>query len=137
MRSPVFNHVGVHVKDIDRARRFYDALLACLGLVRYTDISGFKASAYGVHESSFRIVEPPHPISVSSSHIALTARSREQVDAFHRCALELGAVAVEAPHSYDDSAQGRQLVAYTASVKDPDGNWIEAVHVEPAGGGAS
>lgn len=132
MTRPTFNHVGVHVRDIDAARRFYDAVLACIGLERYADIAGFRASAYGVHQSSFRVVQPDGPIAASSSHVALTAASRAQVDEFHRRALELGATSVEAPHTYDDSADGQQLVAYTASVKDADGNWIEAVFVSPA-----
>jgi predicted lactoylglutathione lyase len=132
MTRPIFNHVGIHVRDIVAARRFYDTVLACIDVRRYSDIEGFKASAYGVHESSFRIVQPDHPIGVSSSHVALTASSRAQVDAFHRKALELGATSVEAPHTYDDSAQGVKLVAYTASIKDRDGHWIEAVFVSRA-----
>ncbi len=129
MNEPLVNHVGIHVRDIDAARRFYDATLGCIGLRRYADIAGFRASAYGRPESSFRIVQPDHAISASSSHIALTAASCAEVDAFFGCATALGATVVEAPHTYDDSTPTERRTAYTASVRDADGNWIEAVHV--------
>jgi predicted lactoylglutathione lyase len=59
---------------------------------------------------------------VSRIHLAFQARSREDVDTFHRLALEAGGRANGAPglRPYHDRS-------YAAFVFDPDGNNIEAV----------
>ena len=65
---------------------------------------------------------------VSGAHVAFSAASREEVDAFHAAAVAAGA---------DDNGEpGPQPVYhehyYGAFVLDPDGNNVEAVCHKPA-----
>jgi catechol 2,3-dioxygenase-like lactoylglutathione lyase family enzyme len=60
-------------------------------------------------------------------HFAFVARSRGEVDAFHRAGLEAGGRDHGAPgvrEKYSSDAGGRY---YAAFVLDPDGNNVEAV----------
>lgn len=61
-------------------------------------------------------------------HLAVTARCRAEVDAFHRAALAAGAT--------DDGPPGRRPhyhpSYYAAFVRDPDGHNLEAVGHVPS-----
>jgi len=60
-------------------------------------------------------------------HIGFVARSRDEVDAFHRAGVEAGHEDNGAPgvrEEYSSEAAGRY---YAAFLLDPDGNNIEAV----------
>jgi catechol 2,3-dioxygenase-like lactoylglutathione lyase family enzyme len=43
----MLDHVSLGVRDIDRSRRFYDAALHPLGLVRIVDFGSGRGSDYG------------------------------------------------------------------------------------------
>ncbi len=61
-------------------------------------------------------------------HIGFVARSRDEVDAFHRAGIEAGYRDNGAPgvrERYSSEAAG---LYYAAFLLDPDGNNIEAVH---------
>ena len=57
------------------------------------------------------------------AHVALRAKTREMVDAFHAAALAAGGRSDGAPGLRDDETAGY----YAAFIRDPDGNRIEAV----------
>lgn len=124
----MLDHVSVGVRDLARARAFYDRALAPLGYRRGWDVA--DASGYGSPE--------PHPLGEQAlqfwigheaegaplnGHICFCARDRAAVDAFHKSALAAGArdngPPGLRPHYHADY--------YAAFVVDPDGHRIEAV----------
>lgn len=123
----MIDHISVGVADIDRARAFYDAVLAPLGYRRVMDFG--HAAGYGVGRPQFWIGVPhKKPVShAPGSHVAFTAIDRPSVDAFFNAALAAGGTDNGAPgvrgHYHPDY--------YAAFVIDPDGNRVEAVCHRP------
>ncbi|MGO1073654.1 VOC family protein [Lysobacter sp. CA199] len=123
----MFDHLGFAVSDLQRSHDFYQRALAPLGygLVMSLDkerTGGYEGHAFGPpHEPAFWIGTGARVCG--GAHIALRARSREQVDAFHAAALAAG--------GRDNGAPGLRPHYspdyYGAFVFDPDGNNIEAV----------
>lgn len=136
----MFSHVTVGTADVERAARFYDPVLATLGIVR---VRTFK-SGIGYAESGFSGIEPPfwvlrpydrQPQSPGNGvTVAFMATSRSRVDAFHAVALASGGRDEGAPglrsHFHPDY--------YGAYVRDPDGNKLcvvchQAEQLQPTG----
>jgi len=124
------DHVSVGVTNIKRAKAFYDAVLAPIGMqpVMPVEFGGqLAAVGYGQTEQpSFWIGTPINgqPASMGNGvHIAFRAETREAVDAFFLAALEQGGI--------EDGRPGLRTEYhpdyYAAFVRDPDGNKIEAV----------
>jgi predicted lactoylglutathione lyase len=65
------------------------------------------------------VLATQHARTVDGFHIALVARSRSEVDAFHAAALLLGGTSELAP--------GPRLGYYATFVRDPDGLRLEAL----------
>jgi catechol 2,3-dioxygenase-like lactoylglutathione lyase family enzyme len=126
----MLDHVSLGVTDLERSRRFYDAALRPLGIVRILDFSG-RGSDYGSMAAplgvEFTITAeqdiPPAP----GTHVCFRATDRDAVRAFHAEALCAG--------GHDDGGPGlRELYHpdyYAAFVRDPDGHRIEAVCHSP------
>ena len=116
-------HVSIGVRDIARARRFYDAALEPLG---YTCLSSVDGSlGYGDAAPAYWVSETAHPVPAddrSGLHICFAAPDRASVDAFHRAALKAGGT--------DNGAPGLRAEYgpnyYAAFAVDPDGYRIEA-----------
>jgi catechol 2,3-dioxygenase-like lactoylglutathione lyase family enzyme len=51
----VLDHVSMGVTDLDRSRRFYDAALRPLGLVRIVDFGKDRGSDYGAAPGSLGV----------------------------------------------------------------------------------
>lgn len=107
----------VRVGDFEASRRFYDTVLAPLGLTAHVaDEPPF--AEWG----DFSVVADGAPRS-ANVHIAFPATSREQVDAFHAAGLAAGyrdnGLPGERPHYHPGY--------YGAFLLDPDGNNVEAV----------
>jgi catechol 2,3-dioxygenase-like lactoylglutathione lyase family enzyme len=117
------DHVGFAVADYARSRAFYEKALAPLGLKLLMEFSG-EAAGFGKSDAerpSFFIEAHGEPVR-GRLHIALSADSREQVDAFHVAAIEAGGT--------DNGEPGLRWYHpnyYGGYVLDPDGNNIEAV----------
>jgi catechol 2,3-dioxygenase-like lactoylglutathione lyase family enzyme len=123
------DHVSVGVSNMKRAKAFYDAALAPLGLgpVYPVEIHGqLVGVGYGTpNQPSFWIQLPINgqPASMGNGvHVAFHADTRGAVDAFFLAALEQGGV--------EDGRPGLRTEYhpnyYGAFVRDPDGNKIEA-----------
>ena len=113
-------HVAVNVSDWERARRFYDEVLALFGYRVVYEEEG--ALAYYAHAGGLDFgIGRRDP--VGGAHVAFDAEDRAAVDRFHETALAAG--------GSDNGAPGiRAQYApdyYAAYVLDPDGNNIEAV----------
>jgi catechol 2,3-dioxygenase-like lactoylglutathione lyase family enzyme len=121
----VIDHVSIAVRDLADAGRFYDAVLAAIGLSRHA--SRAKTIGYGKRYAEFwlnlRPDMPPVPAD-SGVHVCLRAASTGAVDAFHASALAAGGTCDGAPGLRPHDGEGGY---YAAFIRDPDGNRIEAV----------
>ena len=124
----MFSHVTLGVNDIDKAVKFYDAVLATLGQKRFDKEDEF--AGYGEFDDvgigTLWILKPTDgkpAASGNGTNVALLAQSRAAVEAFHAAALENGGV--------DEGEPGVRPEAhdnfYAAYVRDPDGNKLLAV----------
>jgi catechol 2,3-dioxygenase-like lactoylglutathione lyase family enzyme len=120
----VIDHISVGVSDLDRATRFYEAILSPLGysrLVTRRTTIGFGKS-YPEFWINLRAGMSPLPPE-NGCHICLRAKSAGEVDQFHACALNAGGSSDGAPGLRPHD----RVRYYAAFVRDPDGNRIEAV----------
>ncbi|HEY7548833.1 MAG TPA: VOC family protein [Hyphomicrobiaceae bacterium] len=119
----MINHVSIGVRDIARAKRFYDAALAPLS---YTCRSQSEGSlGYGDDAVVLWISEVARPVPANADsglHFCFDAPTRTSVDAFHAAALMAGGRDNGKPGLRADYGPDY----YAAFVVDPDGYRIEA-----------
>ncbi|WP_227269570.1 VOC family protein [Roseobacter weihaiensis] len=122
----MIDHITFGVSDFARSTAFYDQALAPLGVKRLFDVpedhsGGVKVTGYGDDRPWFWLAE--ENATTGLMHIALQAKSRADVDAFHAAAIRAGGKDNGAPglrpHYHADY--------YAAFVFDTDGHNIEAV----------
>ena len=121
---PTLSHVSLGTNQFPRAKVFYDAVLATLEVRCVVDFAG--GAGYGRRFPEFWIQEPHDgkPASVGNGvHVCFQAENAQQVQAFHRTALQLGAS--------DEGAPGLRVEYtddyYAAFVRDLEGHKIEAM----------
>ena len=126
----MLHHISIGAEDIERAARFYDAVLAPLGYVRvWTDLrpgEDEQAVGYGPLGSDDKLAVkqvsqsvPPIP----GFHIAFAAPSRAAVSAFYEAAIANGGTDNGPPGLRPDYGANY----FAAFVVDPEGHRIEAV----------
>lgn len=127
----MLNHVMVGSNDIERSKRFYDAVLGTLGAgeaVRNVAASGHTRLFYRHAGSSFAVSEPingEQATPANGATIGFKCDSPEQVQQFHDVAVAQGGTSVEEPPGPRDSNMGTLHLAY---VRDPDGNKLCALY---------
>ena len=120
----MIDHISISVRNLDRAARFYDAVLGVIG---------YQMLEVRPHTVGFGKQYPEFWINLRAAmvpladdcgtHVALRVRAAELVDAFHDAALAAGGASDGAPGLRPRHGQGY----YAAFIRDPDGNRIEAV----------
>jgi len=130
----VIDHLTVYVSDYARSRTFYLAALAPLGYVSVMELTRAEFPSLSV-DATIGLGEGgkpdlwlcPSEAPLHPTHIALGAKDRSVVDAFHRAALAAGAE--------DNGAPGLRPHYhphyYGAFVLDPDGYNLEVVCHDP------
>lgn len=127
----MFSHVMVGSNDIERSKRFYDALLAVLGAGeprRNVNATGQVRLFYRHDGSTFCVSEPINGQPASCANgatIGFKCSSPQQVLQFHAAALAHGGSAIEQPPGLREGSLGALHLAY---VRDPDGNKLCALH---------
>jgi catechol 2,3-dioxygenase-like lactoylglutathione lyase family enzyme len=127
----LFSHVMLGTNDIERSKRFYDAVLKVLGAgsaTENTNRTGQRRLFYRHDGSSFGVSEPldRHPATVGNgSTIGFKCNSPEQVREFHDVAIANGGTSIEEPPGPRSGPAG---VLHLAYVRDPDGNKLCALH---------
>lgn len=127
----MFNHIMLGTNDIERSKRFYDAVLGVLGAgepVRNQAASGHTRLFYRHDGSTFCISEPINDQPATAANggtIGFKCSSPEQVKQFHDVAVANGGTSIEEPPGPRSSAAGTIHLSY---VRDPDGNKLCALH---------
>lgn len=118
----MIGYVTLGTNDIERAARFYDALLGELGASRFMEMETFIAWSTSPGAPALSVIKPfdGKPATVGNGvMVALAMDSQEKVDALHKKAMELGA--------QDEGAPGpRGPGFYAGYFRDPDGNKLNA-----------
>ena len=121
----MIDHVSIAVPELKVSARFYEPLLATLGMTKLRDWPD-AAIGYGKKYPEFWINQRKDMVPVAADsgvHICLRAPSVQAVDAFHAAALAAGGSCDGAPglraHYHENY--------YAAFIRDPDGNRIEVV----------
>lgn len=123
----MLHHVSVGVADVERAAKFYDAVLATLGYRRIMEFLPY-ALAYGEDAPSFWVGLPHNQQAASpgnGAHFGFSAKTKTAVDKFFHAALANGGSDNGAPGPRPDYGPDY----YGAFVIDLDGNRLEATLV--------
>ncbi|MEM1231886.1 MAG: VOC family protein [Pseudomonadota bacterium] len=116
----MFDHVVFGTSDYEASKAFYLKALAPIGIAIVSEGPlGIELSADGRSSLCIRRVEE----TPSHLHLAFVAQTREQVNDFHRAALEAGATDNGEPGLRPEYS-GQY---YAAFVIGPDGHNIEVV----------
>jgi catechol 2,3-dioxygenase-like lactoylglutathione lyase family enzyme len=127
----MLSHVMVGSNDIERSKRFYDAVLGTLGAgepIRNKANSGHTRLFYRHNGSTFCVSEPINGGEATFANggtIGFKCSSPEQVHQFHDTAVAHGGTTSEDPPGRRDSSMGAMHLAY---VRDPDGNKLCAIY---------
>jgi catechol 2,3-dioxygenase-like lactoylglutathione lyase family enzyme len=123
----MIDHIGFGVSNMERARAFYLNALKPLGIGVVMEVSAEETGAdahvgFGAHDKAFLWIGTGGKPK-GGTHVAFTAQTRAEVDAFYRAAMAAG--------GRDNGAPGPRPHYhehyYGAFVLDSDGNNIEAV----------
>lgn len=126
----MIDHTGVEVTNYAKSKAFYDAAFGAMGggllhTVPEQFTGGKTVVGYGRERPVFWLHTGDSP--GKGRHVAFTARSRAEVDAFYKAAMAAGGKGNGGPglrpHYHEHY--------YGAFVIDPDGNNIEAVCHKP------
>lgn len=127
----MFSHVMVGTNDIERSKRFYDAVLAVLGAgepIRNRNATGQTRLFYRHEGSSFCVSEPINgepATCANGATIGFKCSSADQVKQFHDTAVAHGGTSIEEPPGLREGKLGAMYLAY---VRDPDGHTLCAMH---------
>ena len=127
----MYSHMMVGSNDIDRSKKFYDALFGAVGgdEGRKDD----KGRLIYANKGAMFIVSPPidgQPATHGNgSTIGFAVDGPEQAQAWHKAGVEAGGKAIEDPPGV---RSGGGMNLYLAYLRDPDGNKLCALHRSPA-----
>lgn len=124
VRGRLIDHLQLVVADLERSKRFYQAVLGVLDI----PIGGEGKDFFWADELFVSTATSPAAAGALTGrvHVAFQANSREQVEAFHRAGLAAG--------GHDHGAPGDRPYHpgyFAGFLLDPDGNNIEAVYHGP------
>jgi catechol 2,3-dioxygenase-like lactoylglutathione lyase family enzyme len=129
----MFSHVVVGSNDLEKAKRFYDALLGALGygagLGDHNDQR--RRYLYRADTGLFIVTQPidGHPATTANGGtIGFACESIEQVERWHAAGVANGGTSIEAPPGVRNTPSGGIYLAY---LRDPDGNKLGAVYRVP------
>ena len=126
-------HTMVGSNDLERSRRFYDAVLGTLGTRGAAENvagSGHTRLIYsksgGPHFIVTQPIDDTPATAGNGSTTAFNCASPEQVRQFHDIAVAHGGTSIEDGPGPRETAMGTMHLAY---VRDPDGNKLCAIHI--------
>jgi catechol 2,3-dioxygenase-like lactoylglutathione lyase family enzyme len=116
----MFSHIMIGTNDVERAKAFYDPLLATLG-VKPGTVDRHRVF-YRTPTGVFCVTQPINgePATIGNgSTFGFACTSSEQCDAWHAAGIAHGGKTCEDPPGVREGATGKLYLAY---LRDPDGN---------------
>jgi catechol 2,3-dioxygenase-like lactoylglutathione lyase family enzyme len=127
----VFSHMMVGSNDIDRSKKFYDALFAAMG--GKPAIQDAKGRLIYMHNGGLFLVSKPidgkAATGANGGTIGFAMANPAMADAWHAAGVASGGTAIEDPPGIRQGGSGAMYLAY---LRDPDGNKLCALHRIPA-----
>ena len=118
----MIDHISIQCTDVAASATFYDAVLATVGGERVMDFG--EVIGFGTPPMpDFWIGPRATGDGFRESHIAFSAPDRAAVDAFFDAAVAVGAEVLHEPRVWEEYHPNY----YGVFVRDPDGNYVEAV----------
>ncbi len=129
MKTRLFDHIDLRVRDFDAAQKFYDQVLLAIG---FTEKSGegtewitFTALGEGKPEFFGFTADPNH--RPNETRISFWAESRAEVDRVAEVVRRAGGRVLEGPELCVDYTPDY----YAFFFEDPDGNKLEICYRSP------
>ncbi len=123
----MYSHMMVGADDIDRSKKFYDALFGAMG--GKPGIVDPKGRLIYMHNGGLFLVTKPIDGEGATPGNGMTVgfamANPAECDAWHAAGLAAGGKAIEDPPGVREGA-GMNL--YLAYLRDPDGNKLCALH---------
>ena len=127
----MFSHMMVGSNDLDRSKKFYDALFTATG-GRPGRIDEKGRIVYLNNGGIFIVTKPIDGQPATHGNgctIGFAVDGPEQAHAWHEAGLAAGGTAIEDPPGV---RSGSGMSLYLAYLRDPDGNKLCALHRMPA-----
>jgi len=125
--TAMYSHIMVGSSDLDRSRKFYDAVFGAIG--GKPAITDDKGRLIYLHNGGVFMVSAPidgaPATHANGGTIGFAMDAPEQADAWHAAGLAAGGTAIENPPGVREGGFGRLYLAY---LRDPDGNKLCASH---------
>ncbi len=126
----MFSHVMIGSNDLERSKRFYDALFAAIG--GKPGRADPRGRLMYVHKGAALMITKPidgnAATSANGGTIGFAVDGQAEADAWHAAGVDNGGSAVEDPPGVRSNAVGQLYLAY---LRDPDGNKLCALHRLP------
>jgi catechol 2,3-dioxygenase-like lactoylglutathione lyase family enzyme len=125
----MFSHIMIGSNDINKSKKFYDALFGVVGAPAATPNNG--RLAYAHDGGRFIITTPIDGKPASSANggtIGFLMSGPDQANAWHKAGVENGGTSIEDPPGIRQGAAGQMYLAY---LRDPDGNKLCALYRVP------
>ncbi len=127
----MFSHVMVGSNDIDRSKKFYDALFGALGgKPGVVDAKG--RLIYAFNGGLFLVSKPIDGKAATHANggtVGFAMSGPEQAKAWHDAGVAAGGTSIEDPPGV---RTGGAFPMYLAYLRDPDGNKLCGLHRMPA-----
>ena len=123
----MFSHIMVGSNDLDRSKRFYDALLGTLGVGPAT-VDDRGRLFYMTPTGIFAVTKPINEEAATYANgatIGFACATPAQADAWHAAGVANGGTTCEEPPGVREGGMGKMYLAY---LRDPSGNKLCARH---------
>lgn len=122
----MFSYVMIVVNDLEKSRKFYDAVLGTLGFE--AGVADKNRYFFRGPLGTFAITTPSSGGAVTAGEgtVGFVALSPEEVNVFHSAGLVSGGSAYEGEPAWHGEGTDAQL--YMVYLRDPDGHKLCAVH---------
>jgi catechol 2,3-dioxygenase-like lactoylglutathione lyase family enzyme len=123
----MFSHIVVGTNDLEKAKRFYDAVLSVLGLCQ-GHLRAKGDYIYVANGTAFIVTRPINGLPASHANggtIGFACKSIDEVNAWLAAGISQGGEPIEDPPGVRITEAGPLYLAY---LRDLDGNKLCAVH---------